>query len=62
MKTTPSKTLERKALKVVQPSGRDLYLLTLTGDELLAVAGISRVSRGEDGKLLVTNGRKFVSM
>lgn len=52
MKTTASKSLERKALKVVQPSGRDLYLLTLTGDELLAVAGISRVSRGEDGKLI----------
>jgi len=52
VKTKPNKTLERKALKVAQPSGRDLYLLTLTGDELLAVAGISRVSRGEDGKLI----------
>jgi DGQHR domain-containing protein len=51
-KQTQKTALERKALRVDQPSGRDLYLLTLTGDELLAVAGISRVSRDDDGKLL----------
>ena len=52
MKKSPPTALERKALKVDQPSGRDLYLLTLTGDELLAVSGISRVSRDHDGKLI----------
>ena len=52
MKKSLPTALERKALKVDQPSGRDLYLLTLTGDELLAVSGISRVSRDHDGKLI----------
>jgi DGQHR domain-containing protein len=52
MKKNPSSELERKALKVSQPSGRELYLLTLTGEELLAVSGISRVSRDHDGRLI----------
>jgi DGQHR domain-containing protein len=52
MKQYKQTALERKALRVDQPSGRDLFLLTLTGDELLAVSGISRVSRADDGKLL----------
>ena len=44
--------VERKALRIAQGSGRDLYLLTLNGEELLALAGISRVSRNDDGKLI----------
>ncbi|MEI7909622.1 MAG: DGQHR domain-containing protein DpdB [Verrucomicrobiota bacterium] len=44
--------IERKALRIAQPSGTDLYLLTLNGNELLEIAGISRVSRDDDGKLL----------
>ena len=47
-----ARVFERKALKISQPSGRDLYLLTLTGEQLLQVAGISRVSRDEEGKLI----------
>jgi DGQHR domain-containing protein len=44
--------IERKALRVVQPSSRELYLLSLSGDELLKIAEISRVSRDDDGKLI----------
>ena len=53
-KTIPIKLkqIERKALRIAQPSGTDLFLLTLNGHELLEIAGISRVSRDEDGKLL----------
>jgi DGQHR domain-containing protein len=47
-----STIIERRALKVMQPSGKDLFLLSLSGDELLQVAGISRVSRDHDGKIL----------
>jgi DGQHR domain-containing protein len=46
------RVIERKALRVAQPSGRELFLLTLSGEELLRVAGISRVSRDNDGKLI----------
>lgn len=52
MKKRTQTHIERKALRVSQPSGRELYLLSLTGEELLRVAGISRVSRDNDGKLL----------
>jgi len=51
MKTNPA-IMERKALKITQPSGKDIYLLTMTGEELLRIAGISRVSRNNDGKLI----------
>ncbi|MBN8460105.1 MAG: DGQHR domain-containing protein [Verrucomicrobia bacterium] len=47
-----SKQIERKALRIAQPSGTDLFLLTLSGHELLEIAGISRVSRDDDGRLL----------
>ncbi|MCB1129539.1 MAG: DGQHR domain-containing protein [Verrucomicrobiae bacterium] len=47
-----SRYIERKALRISQPSGTDLFLLTLNGDDLLEVAGISRVSRDDDGKLI----------
>lgn len=47
-----TKVIERKALRIAQPSGRELFLLSLSGEELLNVAGISRVSRDNDGKLI----------
>ena len=52
MSSTLYQVLERKALMVKQPSGRNLYLLSLSGEELLLVAEISRVGRGDDGKLI----------
>jgi DGQHR domain-containing protein len=49
---TRVKLIERKALRIVQPSGRELFLLSLSSEELPHVAGISRVSRDNDGKLI----------
>ena len=44
--------LRRRALRIEQCKGHPLYLLCLTGEEVLNVADISRVSRDEAGKLL----------
>jgi DGQHR domain-containing protein len=44
--------IERRALRVPQPGGRDLFLLVLNPDEILQIADISRVSRDDSGKLL----------
>ena len=45
-------SLRRRALRIEQCEGHPLYLLCLTGEEVLAVADISRVSRDEAGKLI----------
>src|ERR1700744_1805262 len=50
-KRKPS-SLRRRALRIEQCEGHPLYLLCLTGEEVLAIADISRVSRDEAGKLL----------
>lgn len=47
-----SDVIRRRALQVQQDSQRPLYLFTLTGEELLEIAEISRVSRDEGGKLI----------
>ena len=52
MKKNSKTLIERKALRIRQPSGRELFLLTMSGEELLRIAGISRVSRDNDGKLI----------
>lgn len=44
--------LERKALCVRQRGGRCIYLMSLTGDELLQLAGVSRICRDDRGKLI----------
>lgn len=44
--------LRRPALRVDQDPEHPLYLFTLTGDELLRIADISRLNRDEDGKLI----------
>lgn len=44
--------LERRALRIEQSASHPLYLFTLSGDELLQIADISRVSRDAAGKLL----------
>ena len=44
--------LERKALRVDQKHGRYVYLMSLTGAELLQLAGVSRVCRDDGGKLI----------
>lgn len=47
-----SRCLERRALRIEQSPDHPLYLFTLSGDELLQIADISRVSRDAAGKLL----------
>lgn len=47
-----TKVLRRRALRLEQDKNHPVYLFSLTAAELLDVAGISRVSRDNDGKLL----------
>lgn len=44
--------LSRRALKIKQSDGIDLFLFALTAEEILEVADISRVGRGEQGDLI----------
>ena len=46
------KLLHRKALRVRQKGGRFVFLLSLSGEELLQLASVSRVSRDDHGKLI----------
>ena len=48
----PKTTLRRKALRLEQSAETTLYQFSMTGDELLQLADISRISRGNSGKLL----------
>src|SRR4051812_19984419 len=45
-------TLTRRALCIEQVPDRPLYLFTLSADEILRVAGISRVSRDDAGAVI----------
>lgn len=51
MPKQPNK-IRRRALRLDQQGGHPLYLFSLKGDELLQIADISRVSRGDGGKLI----------
>ena len=44
--------IRRRALRLVQDSDHPLYVFTLTGEELAAIAEVSRVSRDDLGKLI----------
>ena len=44
--------LKRRVLQLAQGKGAAIYLFALTGEELLAVADVSRISRDETGKLI----------
>lgn len=44
--------IERRALRLRQNRAHPLYLFCLTGDEILQIADISRLSRDDAGKLL----------
>jgi DGQHR domain-containing protein len=46
------KVIRRRALRVSQDPKHPLYLLTLTAEELLRIADISRLSRNEAGSLV----------
>ena len=52
MRSKRPTSLRRRALRVDQDPEHPLYLFTLTGDELLRVADISRINRDEEGKLI----------
>lgn len=44
--------LKQRALRINQDPEHPLYLFTLTGEELVQIADISRISRDEGGKLI----------
>src|SRR5436190_17063 len=44
--------LRRRALRLLQDEAHPLYVFSLTGEELLAIADISRISRDDAGKLI----------
>src|SRR2546421_10225873 len=46
------KIIRRRALRLEQDPAHPLYLFSLTGDELLAIADISRISRNDAGTLI----------
>lgn len=46
------KVIERRALLIEQNAEHPLYLFTLTGEELLKLGDISRISRDDGGKLI----------
>ena len=46
------KSIRRRALRLQQTAEHPLYLFSLTGDELLQLADISRISRDDAGKLI----------
>ena len=47
-----AKVIKRRATRLEQTSACAIYQFALTGEELLAVADVSRISRDETGKLL----------
>src|SRR5688572_15537993 len=52
MPAKPKTVLRRRALLLEQNPEHPLYLFSLTGEELLQIADISRVSRDDAGKLI----------
>src|SRR4051794_22153566 len=52
MKGRRANVLKKRALRVEQDPQHPLYLFSLTAEELLRVADISRISRDTGGKLL----------
>lgn len=44
--------IERRALRLVQPGGNEVYLFVLAPQEILRVAEIARVEREDQGKLI----------
>jgi DGQHR domain-containing protein len=52
MERKRKKLIRRRALRLEQNSDHPLYLFSLTGEELLSIADISRLSRNDAGKLI----------
>lgn len=51
-KREEASVIQRRALRIDQNPEHPLYMFVLTGDELLQVADISRITRDESGKLI----------
>jgi DGQHR domain-containing protein len=47
-----SRVIQRRAIRLSQNEGHHLFLLGLTGEELLQIADVSRISRDDAGTLL----------
>ena len=52
VKNTKATLIQRRALRIDQNPAHPLFMFTLTSDELLKVADISRITRDEDGTLI----------
>ncbi len=52
VKNTMATLIQRRALRIDQNPAHPLFMFTLTSDELLKVADISRITRDEDGTLI----------
>lgn len=52
LRAVPNSVITRRALNVEQLKGHPLYLFTLTGDELLEIADISRIAKEEGSRLI----------
>lgn len=48
----PKKHFRRRAIRILQDEAHPLFVFCLTGEELLAIADISRITRGDSGKLI----------
>ena len=48
----PRRSIIRRAIRLKQDKDHPLYMFTLTGAEILQIADISRLSRGDDGRLI----------
>lgn len=47
-----TRTIERRALRLDQPGGNTLFCFSLAPTEVLAVADIARIARGDQGELI----------
>jgi DGQHR domain-containing protein len=52
MASSRKKTIRKRAIRIDQSGKHPLFLFSLTGDELLQIAEISRVSRNDAGRLI----------
>src|ERR1700756_4925695 len=51
-RSAPRSAIQRRALRIEQNEKHPLYVFCLTGQEILSVADISRLSRDDAGKLI----------
>jgi DGQHR domain-containing protein len=52
MSPRPASVIRRPALRILQDPAHPLYLFTLTGEELIRIADVARLSRDSSGKIV----------